>query len=360
MHRRLRSSRYLHDRSDCYRLERQLPGGPISHREIAPFHGAHTVELTKRIIPSRSITTMCSEIEFNTDLRKSSEAIIFNTSKLTTRLVERIAGHDLIRERNALRRHDQRDHHLHTIGSVVARVTETALVPLRERWVALEIRAGQIVEQYVKLHRKQVLPAVFEKCEQPLLVLEQMVKTTIQSILGGQLHSLVQKISHRTALVPLPMQSPLAARIDPAVSRQHHQYVPPRGPFSRVLESLAPELIELQLLPQPTKGPTCAPLPWPLELELRQLHLYAHIPRVIGNLTIRWKQREPALLLVLFIKRLDRLHPAFTLAVVDLTQIQHVPIDGAITRDTLLLRNTPIAVFFAVFEPTVALQVHGP
>src|ERR1039457_2446323 len=84
MHRRLRSSRYLHDRSDCYRLERQLPGGPISHREIAPFHGAHTVELTKRIIPSRSITTMCSEIEFNTDLRKSSEAIIFNTSKLTT------------------------------------------------------------------------------------------------------------------------------------------------------------------------------------------------------------------------------------------------------------------------------------
>src|ERR1017187_4357160 len=84
MHRRLRSSRYLHDRSDCYRLERQLPGGPISHREIAPFHGAHTVELTKRIIPSRSITTMCSEIEFNTDLRKSSETIIFNTSKLTT------------------------------------------------------------------------------------------------------------------------------------------------------------------------------------------------------------------------------------------------------------------------------------
>jgi hypothetical protein len=27
--RRLRSSRYLHDRSDSYRLERQLPGGPV-------------------------------------------------------------------------------------------------------------------------------------------------------------------------------------------------------------------------------------------------------------------------------------------------------------------------------------------
>ena len=40
LHRRLRPLRYLHDRSDCYRPERQLPGGSISHRETAPFHGA--------------------------------------------------------------------------------------------------------------------------------------------------------------------------------------------------------------------------------------------------------------------------------------------------------------------------------
>ena len=39
-HRRLQSIRYLHDCSDCYRLERQLPGGSVSHWVIAPFHGA--------------------------------------------------------------------------------------------------------------------------------------------------------------------------------------------------------------------------------------------------------------------------------------------------------------------------------
>jgi hypothetical protein len=31
LHRRLGSLRYLHDHSHCYRLERQLPGGSISH-----------------------------------------------------------------------------------------------------------------------------------------------------------------------------------------------------------------------------------------------------------------------------------------------------------------------------------------
>jgi len=40
LHRRLRSLRLLHNRSDCYRPERKLPGGTASHWGIAPFHGA--------------------------------------------------------------------------------------------------------------------------------------------------------------------------------------------------------------------------------------------------------------------------------------------------------------------------------
>ena len=39
-HRRLQPFRYLHDCSDCYRLERKLPGGSVSHWVIVPFHGA--------------------------------------------------------------------------------------------------------------------------------------------------------------------------------------------------------------------------------------------------------------------------------------------------------------------------------
>ena len=43
--RRLRSLRYLHDRSNGYRLERQLPGGSTPHWESARFHGARNFRL---------------------------------------------------------------------------------------------------------------------------------------------------------------------------------------------------------------------------------------------------------------------------------------------------------------------------
>src|SRR6266516_2533347 len=36
----LQPLRYLHDCSDCFRLER-LPGGACTHWKAPPFHGAH-------------------------------------------------------------------------------------------------------------------------------------------------------------------------------------------------------------------------------------------------------------------------------------------------------------------------------
>jgi len=40
LHRRLQPLRYLHDCSDCYRPERQLPGGVRTHWKTVPSHGA--------------------------------------------------------------------------------------------------------------------------------------------------------------------------------------------------------------------------------------------------------------------------------------------------------------------------------
>jgi len=40
LHRRLQPLRHLHDCSDCYRLERQLPGGIRTRWTTAPLHGA--------------------------------------------------------------------------------------------------------------------------------------------------------------------------------------------------------------------------------------------------------------------------------------------------------------------------------
>ena len=45
LHRRLQQLRYLHCCSDCFRLERQLPGGVRTRWKTAPFHGARKVRL---------------------------------------------------------------------------------------------------------------------------------------------------------------------------------------------------------------------------------------------------------------------------------------------------------------------------
>ena len=41
LHRRLQPFRYLHDCSDCYRLERKLPGGICTRWKTVPLNGAH-------------------------------------------------------------------------------------------------------------------------------------------------------------------------------------------------------------------------------------------------------------------------------------------------------------------------------
>ena len=46
LHRRLRRLRFLHRRSDCFRVERtQFPGGTFTRSRPAPFHGARVIEI---------------------------------------------------------------------------------------------------------------------------------------------------------------------------------------------------------------------------------------------------------------------------------------------------------------------------
>ena len=46
LHQRLRRLRFLHRRSDCFRVERtKFPGGTFTRSHPAPFHGAHVMSL---------------------------------------------------------------------------------------------------------------------------------------------------------------------------------------------------------------------------------------------------------------------------------------------------------------------------
>ena len=166
------------------------------------------------------------------------------------RLVGGVARHHLIGQRQAVGRHHQRDHHLHAVGPMIARIAEAPLVAFGERRVGLEIGAGQIVEQNVEAGVEQVLPACDQMIEQRLLVLEQPVVTAIELVDLGQAEICAQEIGKRGALEPFPVQPPLAQRRQQPIGDQHQQHLVPARALAAGRQPFGPEAVEPELIPQ--------------------------------------------------------------------------------------------------------------
>jgi len=77
-----------------------------------------------------------------------------------------------IAEREAIGRHDQRDHQLDAVASLVAAVAIAALVIVIVGLRGLKISAGQVIQQDLETSAKQVLPAPAQVIEQRCLVLQ--------------------------------------------------------------------------------------------------------------------------------------------------------------------------------------------
>jgi hypothetical protein len=58
------------------------------------------------------------------------------------------------------------------------------------------------------------------------------------------------------------------------------------------------------------------------------------------------------------IEGFDQLAPGPALAVIDLAEIQHLPLDYLATGAALALDDIPVAMLFAVFEASVESQEH--
>ena len=81
-------------------------------------------------------------------------------------------------------------------------------------------RCGQVVEQDVEAGIEQRLPTLPQKREERALVDEQLVQAAVQRVAAHHLRRPAQQIPHGAVLVPVPVQPPLAARIDQLVARQ--------------------------------------------------------------------------------------------------------------------------------------------
>ena len=139
-----------------------------------------------------------------------------------------VAGENLVGERKAVRRDDQRDDELRTIGPLVAAIAMASFAVLGKIGsVHLEIRAGQIVEQHVERGVEQIAPALGQVREQSLFVGEQQVVAGIELVSFGEAEVGAEQIGHGAVEEPLAMQPPFAARRDEPVARQHLQHVIP-------------------------------------------------------------------------------------------------------------------------------------
>jgi hypothetical protein len=270
-----------------------------------------------------------------------------------------VAGQDLVSQRQAVGRDHQRDHHLRAVRPLVAAVAVTAFSAFRQvRCVDLEVGAGQIVQQHVEVGVEQIAPAPDQMREQRFLMRQQEIVAGIELVLFRKSEVRTQEIGHCAVAEPLAMQSPLAARRDQPIGRQHLQdLIPPRSLPAR-RQPIDPEPIELKLLPQLPGQPAGAPLPRSTKLHLG--HAKLHHRRVAGDhlASIFRKQRQRPHTAGVLVEHLDRLAPRRRLRGVDLAEIQHMSLHHSAAVETLVLDHVPVVVRLAVLLSLGASQKH--
>jgi hypothetical protein len=99
-------------------------------------------------------------------------------------------------------------------------------------------------------------------------------------------------------------------------------------------------------------------LPRPVQFHRIETHLHAMTIGAGRNLAIGRKQRQLAVPPAAFIKGFDQLAPGLALAVIDLAEVQHLPLDHLATGAALVLDNIPVAMLFAIFEASIESQEH--
>ena len=126
----------------------------------------------------------------------------------------------------------------------------------------------QVIEQDVEAGLEQRLPAFAQKREKCSLVLQHLVQATIQRVASDDPHRAVQQVPQGAVLVPVPVQTPLAARFEQLVGHLRLEHVQPARALPARRQPWSPEPIQLQSIPKRQRQPAPTPLPWPVHAEL--------------------------------------------------------------------------------------------
>ncbi len=196
--------------------------------------------------------------------------------------------------------------------------------------------------------------------EQRRFVRQQPVEAAIERILLDQRIVGAEQVRHRGLLEPQPVQTPFAAGIDQPVA---HQRLQDAGCAANAClraspASAAPRTNQARAAHTTDTQASMRPIAAADELHAIKPHLHAMALRMLRNRAIGGKQRQLPMTASVFVKRLNHPTPGFTLAVVDLAEIQHLALHHLPGHAAAVLDNIPVPMFLAVLEASVEAQKH--
>lgn len=183
------------------------------------------------------------------------------------------------------------------------------------------------------------------------------IETFVEAVLGGDGEVLVEELVHGAVEKPAAVQVPLAAgRDELAHSEQFEHFAPGHLGFA-IGQALAPELGQVQFVPETAGEPAVAEAARALEREFGQLYLQA-VECVGRNLAVGGEERDLLCALGGLIEGFELLAPRRLLGVVDLAEIEDGALGGAIGAQAAVFDDAPVAVNLAVFFASVEAQEH--
>jgi hypothetical protein len=207
------------------------------------------------------------------------------------------------------------------------------------------------------MRRALRLPPCAKELAQRVLVRHDPIEAAIEPVLAGHGKIHLQQLIHRAAQKPLAMNPQLAARIDQTVHDQQLKHPGPRHLPTRLGQSRIPERGELQPVPQPAPQEAIAEAARPAQLHLVELHGdRIDFPRrqrpVIG------KETQLAILPLVLIKYLQCPPPGLLLRVVDLAEVEDLPLRGAARTRAAVLDDAEVTMGLPILAAFVLAQKH--
>ena len=271
-------------------------------------------------------------------------------------LVRRVAGHDLVGEREPVGREHERDHDLKAVAAPVAAVAvaqEVRLLSLRP--VHLEVRTCQVVEDHSAVRREESGPAVAQELEHPVLVRDEPVEAGVQRGLRRE-GPVTEEVAHRRAVVPLAVHAPFAPGVCQAVQDDCLEHREPVRAVRAWKKATCPELVQADEVPKVQPQPARTPFADVLDRHLAQADSDGGACLAL-RLRLRRNQVAGGVFRLPFLQFVYGVQPGVLPVLVYLAEIQELPLHDA-RPGARVLRDAPVVVPLAVLESRCLAQKH--